>query len=191
MSQQNWGPGQGQQAPQNNWNQAPPPADQAAGGQSWGQAPQGAPQGGGSAPGWGQAAPSSSAASSFGQTANNSGGWNGNPAAQSGSGYGSPAGSSEIKKLESDAQMWLIVVLAGFFFGFGWATGPAGWYFGSEIRKKYRSMGMEPAGNANLAYFSGIASTVLYYGTILFVLALFVIIPMIFVGAVITGAAVQ
>ena len=87
--------------------------------------------------------------------------------------------------------MWLMVVLAGFFFGFGWATGPAGWYFGSEIRKKYRSMGMEPAGNANLAYFSGIASTVLYYGTILFVLALFVIIPMIFVGAVITGAAVQ
>jgi len=87
--------------------------------------------------------------------------------------------------------MWLIVVLAGFFFGFGWVTGPAGWYFGSEMRKKYRSMGMEPAGNANLTYFGGIASTVLYYGTILFVLALFVIIPMLFVGAVITGAAIQ
>jgi hypothetical protein len=191
MSQQNWGPGQGQQAPQNNWNQAPPPAGQAAGGQSWGQAPQGAPQGGGSAQGWGQAAPPASDASSFGQTANNSGGWNGNPAAQSGSGYGSPAGSSEIKKLESDANMWLIVVLAGFFFGFGWATGPAGWYFGSEMRKKYRSMGMEPAGNANLTYFGGIVSTVLYYGTILLTVALLVIIPLFFVGAVVTGAALQ
>jgi maltose-binding protein MalE len=96
-----------------------------------------------------------------------------------------------MKKLESDAQMWLIVVLAGFFFGFGWATGPAGWYFGAEMRKKYRNMGMEPAGNANLTYFGGIVSTVLYYGTILLTVALLVIIPLFFVGAVVTGAALQ
>ena len=190
MSQQNWGPGQGQQAPQNTWNQAQPPSGQPAGGQAWGQ-PQGAPQGGASPQAWGQAAPPAADSSAYGQTPGTGGGWNGNPAGQSGPGSGGPTASSELKKLESDALMWLVVVLAGFFFGFGWATGPAGWYFGSEIRKKYRSMGMEPAGNANLAYFSGIASTVLYYGTILFVLALFVIIPMIFVGAVITGAAVQ
>jgi hypothetical protein len=190
MSQQNWGPGPGQNPSQGNWNQGGQPSGQPAGGQAWGQ-PNAAPQGGSAPQAWGQTPPPASDPSVYGQTPNAAGGWNGAPSGQAGAGYGAPQKSSEIQKLESDAQMWLIVVLGGFFLGFGWATGPAGWYFGSEMRKKYRSMGMEPASNANLTYFGGIASTVIYYGTILFTIALFVLIPLIFVGALATGAAMQ
>lgn len=200
MSQQNWGPGQGQQPPQNNWNQGGQPSGQPADGQAWGQPPQnqapawgqpqGAPQGGSPPPAWGQAPTPAPDPSMYGQTPNTGGGWGGGPAGQPGPGY-TPPQSPELQKMESDAQMWLIVVLGGFFFGFGWATGPAGWYFGSELRKKYRAMGMEPANNANLTYYGGIVSTVIYYGTILLTMALFVIIPLLFAGAVLTGAAMQ
>jgi hypothetical protein len=70
--------------------------------------------------------------------------------------------SSELRKFEDDAQLWLLVGAAGFWFGFGWLTGPLAWYFGSQIRGKYRALGHHPCASANWARGIGIASTLIY-----------------------------
>jgi hypothetical protein len=87
---------------------------------------------------------------------------------------------SELSKLEDDAQLWLLVAAAGFWVGFGWITGPLAWYFGSQLRSKYRVLGHHPCSSANWAWGLGIASTLIYYVTILF----FVAMLFLFVGAV-------
>jgi hypothetical protein len=78
-------------------------------------------------------------------------------------------GRGELQDLEDNSQLWLLVVAAGFWFGFGWITGPLGWYQGSKIRSQYRALGHHPCTSANWAWGLGIASTVIYYGTILMV----------------------
>lgn len=71
--------------------------------------------------------------------------------------------NSELRKLEDDSQLWLLVAAAGFWFGFGWITGPLAWFFGSKIRSQYRALGHHPCSSANWARGLGIASTLIYY----------------------------
>jgi hypothetical protein len=78
-------------------------------------------------------------------------------------------GQTELRSLEDNAQLWLLVVAAGFWFGFGWITGPLAWYQGSKIRSQYRAHGHHPCASANWAWGLGIASTLFYWGTILMV----------------------
>ncbi len=86
------------------------------------------------------------------------------------------AHNAEWRKLEGDAQLWLIIAAVGFWFGFGWITGPLAWYFGAKIRGQYRALGHHPCSSANWAYGLGIASTVIYVlGTALLVLGIFVL----------------
>ena len=96
--------------------------------------------------------------------------------------YAPPPGfhqPNELSKLEDDAQLWLLVAAGGFWFGFGWITGPLGWYFGSQIRGKYRALGHHPCSSANWAYGIGIATTLITY---LAIMAVFGIV-LLFVGA--------
>lgn len=99
--------------------------------------------------------------------------------------YQPPAGvhqPNELSRLEDDAQLWLLVAAAGFWIGFGWITGPLAWYFGSQLRGKYRELGHHPCSSANWAWGLGIASTLIYYVTMLFVFGLIFL----FVGAAAT-----
>jgi hypothetical protein len=75
-------------------------------------------------------------------------------------------GDLELRKLEDDSQLWLLVAAAGFWFGFGWITGPLAWYQGSKIRRQYRTLGHHPCTSANWAYGLGIVTTLIYYVTI-------------------------
>ena len=78
--------------------------------------------------------------------------------------YSPPIASqpNELQKLEDDAQLWLLVAAAGFWVGFGWVTGPLAWYFGSQIRGKYRALGHHPCASANWAWGIGMVSSIIY-----------------------------
>jgi hypothetical protein len=70
--------------------------------------------------------------------------------------------TNELQKLEDDSQLWLLVAAVGFWVGFGWVTGPLAWYFGSQLRGKYRALGHHPCASANWAWGIGIISTAIY-----------------------------
>jgi catechol 2,3-dioxygenase-like lactoylglutathione lyase family enzyme len=72
-------------------------------------------------------------------------------------------GDNELRKLDDDGQLWLLVAAAGFWVGFGWITGPLAWYFGSKIRGQYRALGHHPGTSANWAWGLGITTTLIYY----------------------------
>ncbi|PRQ07716.1 hypothetical protein [Enhygromyxa salina] len=80
--------------------------------------------------------------------------------------------ANELSKLADDSQLWLMVAAGGFWFGFGFITGPLGWYFGSQIRGKYRALGHHPCSSANWAWGIGIATTLITYLGIMFVAGL-------------------
>lgn len=83
----------------------------------------------------------------------------------------SPEGfSSQLSSVEDNALIWLIVGAAGFWFGFGWLTGPLGWYFGAQARAKFRALGREPSNKANGAWIIGIVTTVISYAAIALVM---------------------
>ena len=70
---------------------------------------------------------------------------------------------NELSKLEDESQLWLIVAAVGFWVGFGFITGPLAWFFGSQLRGKYKALGHHPSSSANWAYGLGIAATLIYY----------------------------
>ncbi len=74
---------------------------------------------------------------------------------------------SEMSELKDNATLWLIVGLAGFWFGFGWITGPLAWHFGGRVRRRFRSLGHEPSGAATGAWVTGIVTTLLTYAAII------------------------
>ena len=93
-----------------------------------------------------------------------------------------PPHARELEKLSDDANLWLMIVAAGFWIGFGWIAGPLGWYFGAQIRGKYRAMGHHPCAAANWAWGLGIASTVITGLGVLMVVAV-ILFMVIGVGA--------
>lgn len=87
------------------------------------------------------------------------------------------ASNPQTDELEKQAQMWLIVGAAGFFFGFSFITGPLGWIFGAKIRNSFKAMGQEPSSMAQGAWLVGMISTLItYVGTLLVVGFIFVFV---------------
>lgn len=95
------------------------------------------------------------------------------------------ASNPQVDDLEKQAQMWLIVGAAGFFFGFSWITGPLGWIFGAKVRNNFKAMGMEPSSMAQGAWLVGMISTLITYVGMLLVVGFFVVF---FGGLAILGA---
>lgn len=103
------------------------------------------------------------------------------PGPQAVPGY-DPQRAREVEELENQALIWLIVGGGGFFFGFGWITGPLAWIFGARLKKQFQEMG-EDSGTATAAWVVGIVSTLIYLAAIFFV----VFIVMAAVGAAAAG----
>ena len=103
------------------------------------------------------------------------------PGPQAVPGY-DPQRAREVEELENQALIWLIVGGGGFFFGFGWITGPLAWIFGARLKKQFQEIG-EDSGTATAAWVVGIVSTLIYLAAIFFV----VFIVMAAVGAAAAG----
>lgn len=94
-----------------------------------------------------------------------------------------PGGPPPTKKLDDQSVIWLCVAAAGFFFGFGFITGPLAWIFGSKLRNQYRLMGLPPNGAATAAMILGIVETALY----VLVIGIFVVLFAVLGAAAIAG----
>lgn len=80
-----------------------------------------------------------------------------------------------LLQLDSDANMWLIVGLVGFFTGFGWITGPLCWIKGGGLRRQYANFGLPASSSATGAWIVGLVSTALAVMAVLSVILLFVV----------------
>jgi hypothetical protein len=66
-----------------------------------------------------------------------------------------------LRELKAEANSWILIGIVGFFLGFGIVSGPLTWRKGSELRDAYERYDLEPAPEANVAYYTGILSTML------------------------------
>lgn len=132
--------------------------------------------------------------------ANPQNGWQGTPPSQGSwqappPGYGPHGGwqhgaqqaPSEIDKIDKDGQTWLIVAIAGWFFGVMWATGPLAWYMAGGLRKRAEELGAEEPSNVKYARIAGMVSTILVIGGVLLTMAFFVFFFGIFGLAAVAG----
>ncbi len=124
----------------------------------------------------------------WGTTPNSQGGWASPPAGAPGAPAGQFGGAdARVTKLNSDSQTWMIVALVGFFFGFGWITGPLTWYMGSKLRKDYAALGLPASSNAEIAYWAGIVVTgLMVFGVVIAIVAVLFLFGL---GATAIGAA--
>ena len=75
----------------------------------------------------------------------------------------STSSSSPADQLEREGLTWLLVVAFGFFFGFGWVTGPLGWYFGKKLRGQAEAAARDTPDVVRFAHIGGIVTTLLTY----------------------------
>jgi hypothetical protein len=81
------------------------------------------------------------------------------------------------EQLEKDGLLWLLVGAIGFFFGFGWLTGPLGWYFGRQLKKRCDAAVVHPAPDViQAAYIVGIVTTALTVLAVVAVVIIFVFV---------------
>jgi hypothetical protein len=71
--------------------------------------------------------------------------------------------TDELREVENNSLLWLILAGIGFWFGLGWLTGPLAWYYGAKARGRYLALGRAPSGKADGAWIVGIVTTVLSY----------------------------
>lgn len=98
--------------------------------------------------------------------------------------YAAPMADPRIKELNDQSNTWLIVAIAGFWLGFGFVTGPLAWMKANNIRRNYRSMGMQPSGTSTAAMIIGMVTSIAYIMLVLGVVMMFTL----FAGAVAAGA---
>lgn len=67
----------------------------------------------------------------------------------------------QIKKLDDEAQTWLLLSAIGFFTGFMFLVGPAAWWKASDLKQKYESMRAPVPSNVNNLRLVGILTCVL------------------------------
>jgi hypothetical protein len=79
---------------------------------------------------------------------------------------------AQLAELNNQATMWLIVAIAGFWFGAGFVTGPLAWIYGGRLRDKYRALGLAPSSSATGAWGVGIATAIVSWMAILAVVFL-------------------
>jgi hypothetical protein len=99
------------------------------------------------------------------------------------------ARETQLREMQQNGLMWLLVGAVGFFFGFGWVTGPLSWYFGGKLRKDYKQMGVEPTGEATGAWVVGIVTTAISWLAILAAIFFLVMFFGAFFAAASTAAA--
>ncbi|MDP2344717.1 MAG: hypothetical protein Q8O67_27455 [Deltaproteobacteria bacterium] len=96
----------------------------------------------------------------------------------------SSSSSPAAEHLEKEGLTWLIVVAAGFFFGFGWISGPLGWYFGKKLRKQADESRLATPDVVRFAHIGGIVTTIItYVGLIIAFVAVIVIFGFLAVNA--------
>ncbi len=67
----------------------------------------------------------------------------------------------QIKKLDDEAQTWLLLSAIGFFTGFMFLVGPAAWWKSTDLKQKYESMRAPVPSNVNNLRLVGILTCVL------------------------------
>lgn len=67
----------------------------------------------------------------------------------------------QIKKLDDEAQNWLIVSAIGFFMGFLFFVGPAAWWKATDLQQKYESLRAPVPANVKNLRLVGILTCVL------------------------------
>ena len=78
-------------------------------------------------------------------------------------GFGAPdPNEAHLKDLRNKATIWLIVGIAGLWFGLSFITGPLSWIFGAKLRNQYRALGLPPDGMATGAWIVGIVTTLIW-----------------------------
>lgn len=75
--------------------------------------------------------------------------------------------------LREEANSWILIGIVGFFLGFGIISGPLTWKKGSDLREAYRRNQLEPSPEANVAYYTGILSTMLVGVSVAFLILMF------------------
>jgi hypothetical protein len=84
-----------------------------------------------------------------------------------------PEGFDELREVENQSLLWLVLGALGFWFGFGWLTGPLSWYFGARARNKYLALGRPPSGMSTAAWIVGIATTAVSYLLVALIVLIF------------------
>lgn len=80
---------------------------------------------------------------------------------------------AELREVENNSLLWLIIGAVGFWFGVGWLTGPLAWYFGAQARSRYAALGRPPSNKATSAWIVGIVTTLISYLAVAMVLMFF------------------
>lgn len=99
------------------------------------------------------------------------------------------ARETQLREMQQNGLMWLLAGVIGFFFGFGWISGPLAWYFGGKLRKDYKAMGVEPTNEATGAWVVGIVTTAITWLAILAAILFFVMFFGAFFAAASSAAA--
>ena len=82
--------------------------------------------------------------------------------------------SSPQSELEREGLTWLLVVGVGFVFGFGWVSGPLGWYFGKKLRRQAEATRTATPDVVRFAHIGGIVTTIITYIGLVIVVAVVV-----------------
>ncbi|MCH9681766.1 MAG: hypothetical protein K0V04_10060 [Deltaproteobacteria bacterium] len=85
-----------------------------------------------------------------------------------------------VDMLDSRAKFWLVVTVIGTVMGLVLISGPLGWIFGRNLRRRYKAFGHRPAAAATATWLLGIIATVTGIAAILF--AASVIVGLMFHG---------
>ena len=84
----------------------------------------------------------------------------------------------QIKKLDDEAQTWLVISAIGFFMGFIFFVGPAAWWKATDLKQKYESMRAPVPANVKNLRLVGILTCVIS-----------AVLILIFAGALVLGFA--
>lgn len=84
-----------------------------------------------------------------------------------------PALRHHLIQLQSEANSWILIGIVGFFLGFGMLSGPLTWKKGADLRREYERCQLQPSAEANVAYYTGMLSTMLVGVSLVFLLLMF------------------
>ena len=95
----------------------------------------------------------------------------------------SSSSSGPVESLERDGLVWLVVVCAGFFFGFGWVCGPLGWYFAKKLRRQAEATHVATPDVVRFAHISGIITTIITWGAVVILLCVLGVVMLLTLSA--------
>lgn len=78
-----------------------------------------------------------------------------------------------LAHLREESNSWILIGIVGFFLGFGIISGPLTWKKGADIRNAYLRNQLQPSAEANVAYYTGVLSTMLVGVSLVFLFLMF------------------